>query len=443
MTAYVEVVPAIGGLRVAVSLFATAFPTGPAYGTTERTTWGEFAALFRSRREGSKDGSSFIPATFAPEPDGRVRRLKANVLARTAVALDCETNKETGEVPPRFADTVARVKSLGWAGVVYTSHSHTASAPRYRVVVLLSAEVPAELPASEVLAEVLGLRGVLDDSKLGAASLFYFPSAAPGHLALHDSQLIDGKPVSAAWMRERAGAVVAQREAERERQRTEAMEAAAKHREAKINASIDPATSIIEAVRDRLDIEAVLIGHGYERRVAGRFLYPGSETGVPGVYVLPGRDGVRRVYSHHSADPLAAGNLPLWCRAKAIDVVDVVAILDHGGDLRSALRTMMRRFGIETPRPAPSGPLIGHSGPRQRRRYAEAALRNSIVRLVRAKRNDTLTHELFGLVSLARTGDLAMCEIAEAMAIAARHAGLDAVKTQKAIASALRDGAAP
>jgi hypothetical protein len=205
MTALAKAVAPIGGLHISVTLFDTAFPAGPAYGTTERTTWGAFVALFRDLREGGKDGCSFIPATFAPEPDGRVRRLKANVLARTAIALDCETNKETGEVPPRFADAVARVKAQGCAGVVYTSHNHTPSAPRYRVVVPLSEEIPADLPAPEVVAEVLELRGVLDTSKLNASSLFYFPSSAPGQLAHHEAVLIDGKPVSAGWMRARRG----------------------------------------------------------------------------------------------------------------------------------------------------------------------------------------------------------------------------------------------
>jgi len=47
-------------LPLVVSLFPTAFPTGPAYGIAERTTWSAFAARFRERREGEKDGPSFI-----------------------------------------------------------------------------------------------------------------------------------------------------------------------------------------------------------------------------------------------------------------------------------------------------------------------------------------------------------------------------------------------
>jgi len=346
---------ACGTVPLTVSRFTTAFPIGPAFGTTERTTWGAFAALFRQRRQGRKDGVNFVPATFKPEPDGRVRRLKENLLARTALALDCETNKETGEVPPPFAVAVARIEGQGWAAVVYTSHNHTPGAPRYRIVLLLSEEIATDLPAIEVIANQLQLLGVLDKSKIGASSLFYFPSAPPGHLAHHETIVVDGAPIDAAWMAERAGALLAVREAEQARQRAEALEAATRRREERIRQGFDPNNSIIESIRDRLDLVGELIGHGY-KPVGDKYLYPASETGVAGVYILSGRDGVERVYSHHAADPLAAGNLPSWCRAKAIDVVDVLTILDFSGDQKAALRTLALRFGIETPRPDPEPP---------------------------------------------------------------------------------------
>ncbi len=347
--------PDTASLPLTISRFPTAFPTGPAFGTMERTTWGAFAALFRQRRQGVKDGPNFVPATFKPEPDGMVRRLKENLVTRTAVALDCETSKKTGEVPPPFADAVAQIKIEGWAAVAYTSHNHTAAAPRYRIVLPLSQEIATKLPAVEVIADYLRLLGVLDTSKLGAASLFYFPSAAPGHLAHHETVVVDGWPIDGAWMRECAGIILAEREAEQERQRAEAMEAATRRREERIRQGFDPNNSIIESIRDRLDLAGELIGHGY-KQVGNKFLYPKSETGVAGVYVLPGRDGVDRVYSHHAADPLAAGNLPSWCRAKAIDVVDVLTILDYGGDQRAALAALALRFGIVTPRPEPEPP---------------------------------------------------------------------------------------
>ena len=342
------IAPAAGltDLPLTVSRFTTAFPTGHGLGTMQRTTWEAFGQLLLYRREGEKDGPNFVPATFRPEPDGQVRRVKTNALARTAIALDCETNKKTSEVPPPFAEAVARVRAKRWAGAAYTSHNHTPEASRYRIVLPLSEEIDPDLPAPEVIAEALGLRGVLDDSKIGAASLFYLPSMAPGQAHRHQAEVVEGYPIEAKWLRAEAGAVLVAREARRERQRAEAVEAATRRREERIRQGHDPEASIIEAIRDRLDLEAELIGHGYERKDKGRYLYPKSETGIPGVYVLGGSDGIERVYSHHAADPLAAGNLPTWCRAKAVDAVDVVTILDHGGDLKAALRTLAKRFGI-------------------------------------------------------------------------------------------------
>jgi hypothetical protein len=89
---------------------------------------------------------------------------------------------------------------------------------------------------------------------------------------------------------------------------------------------------------------------------------------------------------------------------------------------------------------------IANANPTRRRRYAEAALRNAIGRVACAQegtRNDTLNRETHGLMQLACAGDLGMREIAEAMAIAARHAGLPAPEVRATLRSALRVGEAP
>src|ERR1700733_13612585 len=115
----------IANLPLAVSWFATAVPKGPAFGNLERTTWGAFTSVFEWRREGEKDGPSFVPSTFTLEPDGRrVRRLKDHLLARTAVALDIETNKKTNEIPPSLDEARNRIIALGLASLIYTSHNH-------------------------------------------------------------------------------------------------------------------------------------------------------------------------------------------------------------------------------------------------------------------------------------------------------------------------------
>jgi hypothetical protein len=328
-----------------VSIFTTAFPTGPALGTTECMTWGGFVALLANRREGRKDGPNFVPATFKPESDGRVRRLRDNLLARTAIVLDCETNKETGEVPPPFAVVVARIEGQGWGVVVYTSHNHTADAPRYRIVLLLSAEIATNLPAVEVIADLLGLLGVLDTSKIGASSLFYLPSAEPGHLTHHETVVVDGAPIDAAWMAERAGAILAEREAEQERLVEAAHAEAAARREAKIAAGFDPDDSLIEKLRSHFDLAGVLLAHGYDRAGA-KFRHPNSTSGSYGADIKT-FGGIERAFSHNANDPLHANNLPDWCGGvTALDVVDAVTILDFGGDRRKALSELAERFNL-------------------------------------------------------------------------------------------------
>lgn len=342
-------------IRFTVSRFNKAIVSGPAYGDMQTTTWSDFTTQIQQRRQGQKDGPNVIFATFRLEPNGRVRRTADNLVARTAIALDIEASKETGGVPPSITDAANRVKDQGWKAVVYSSHSHTEEAPRYRIVVPLSHEVAHELPVVEVIADLLGLRDVLDAGKVGAASLFYLPSCEPGKLAAHETAIVEGDPIDAEWMTEQARSILAIREVKYEQQRLAAVEAAARRREQRINQGFDPDSSIIERIRRHLDLQDELASHGYKPAGNGRFLYPGSETGVPGVFTMSGRDGVERVYSHHAADPLAAGNLPSWCRVKALDAVDVCIILDHGGDLTAGLRTLAMRFGIKT-RPHQSQP---------------------------------------------------------------------------------------
>jgi hypothetical protein len=345
--------PKLAELGVTICLFPTATPKGPAYGEMQHMTWATFTGLCQQRREGEKDGQCFVPATFRPEPEGRVRRLSANLSARTAIALDIETNKVTGEAPPSFDETTARIEAEGWAGVIYTSYSHTDAVPRYRITLPLTSKIDFALPAVQVIADALDLSGVLDVSKLGAASVFYLPSSAPGQIANHRSEIIDGAPIDAAWLIERAGAILAAREAEQARQRADALAAAERRREERRQQGYDDTASVIEAIRDRLDLTGELLKHGYVPTAgkSGEFLYSDSKTRVPGVHVMRGRDGIERVFSHHSGDPLAPGNLPSWCTVRAIDAVDVKIILDFGGDRKAALRTLAKQFGIKGAKP--------------------------------------------------------------------------------------------
>ena len=150
-------------------------------------------------------------------------------------------------------------------------------------------------------------------------------------------------PIDAAWMRECAGSILAQRHAEADRVAEQAHAEAAARRAAKIAEGFDPDDSLIEKIRAGLDLDTVLRAHSYA--VAGgqggtKYRHPNSESGSYGadIKVL---GGVERVFSHNGTDPLHASNLPAWCGGvTAIDAFDVVVILDYGGDRREgALRT--------------------------------------------------------------------------------------------------------
>jgi hypothetical protein len=148
----------IGDTALIISWFSTGMPQGPAIGDPESITWRNFVEVCSWRRKGGKDGPGFVPARFKLEPDGKhVRRLGAKLIARTAIAIDCETNRTSGEVPPAAAEAAERVRKAGWAGVIYTSHNHTSAAPRYRIVLSLSKEIDHELPAVEAVADKLGI----------------------------------------------------------------------------------------------------------------------------------------------------------------------------------------------------------------------------------------------------------------------------------------------
>jgi hypothetical protein len=267
-------------LRLTVSWFENAVPIGQqARGDPETLTWGNFVSISAWRREGEKDGCGFVPSRFKLEADGRqIRRLKANLIARTAVALDIEANKKTGEVPPSLDEVTARVRSSGLACLGYSSHNHrNASDPRYRLVMPLSEEISADSPAPQIMAAQLGLAGVVDLSKVSAASLFYLPSCPPNALDLHQTVVVAGEPIAAGWVRE----LTAARQIEADRAAAQANAEAAAYRETKKAAGFNPDDSLIDKFRSHSDLGSILLAHGYDQSPDNkRYRHPNSSSGI-------------------------------------------------------------------------------------------------------------------------------------------------------------------
>jgi hypothetical protein len=332
-------------VRLVVAWFENQGVEGePARGDPETMSWGHFTSIFAWRREGDKDGCCVIPARFTLESDGRqVRRLGKNVLTRTAIALDVETNKKTGEVPPTLDTAMRHITALGLAGLGYHSHSHRPDADRYRLMLPLDREVAPDLPAVEIIAERLGLMGVIDMSKRNPASLFYLPSR-PYDADCHETIIFPGAPVEAAWLETAGGAILAARQAEADRIAAAAHAEAAKRLQARLAAGFDPDDSLIEKIRPRFDLDSVLRSHGYDK-AGTKYRHPNSSSGCFGADIKV-FGGIERVYSHNATDPLHASNLPSWCTVTAIDAFDATVILDFGGDRTRALRALAERFGF-------------------------------------------------------------------------------------------------
>lgn len=144
-------------------------------GVPVAVTWDALCARLARHEEGAKDGPAMACAVFRPgQPRGN-----ASVVARTLVALDIESNKTTGEVPPSFDATLAYLAAKRVRAALWTTHSHTPAMPRYRVLMPLARPLdydPAVDPWLAAAASAqLRLFGVSDPSKFGAASLFFLP----------------------------------------------------------------------------------------------------------------------------------------------------------------------------------------------------------------------------------------------------------------------------
>ncbi|KPC06872.1 Bifunctional DNA primase/polymerase [Pseudomonas amygdali pv. lachrymans] len=98
--------------------------------------------------------------------------------------------------------------------------------------------------------------------------------------------------------------------------------------------------SVIDEFNNCHDVEEILRSHGYTKR-GGKWLYPQSSTGLPGITVAEGK-----VYSHHAADPLANGHQN--------DAFEVFCLLEHGGDQSKAVKEAARMLGMQSTRPSAS-----------------------------------------------------------------------------------------
>jgi hypothetical protein len=137
-------------------------------------------------------------------------------------------------------------------------------------------------------------------------------------------------------------------------------------------------------------------------------------------------------------DVRADGGFAIWWPAAGFPVTIDAPVAHWPSCLLAAL--------IPQPRSRPwSVASIPWTDSDSARRYALGALRRAVEQVAAASegtRNYTLNRESFALTRFVGKGLLTYSEIAETLAVAARHAGLTQTETARTLASALRAGGA-
>jgi hypothetical protein len=328
------VTPVSDGMRDAQHIRVTFFANYAA--TTKREVVLSRAALGERLRITTADDKGSLPwlkcARFGEQrSEHNSLRHNANVIAITGVEADYD-GEQMG-----FDDAVRIVTTAGLCAIIYTSPSHTEAKPRWRVLCFCSREYPPTERA-RFLARLNGpFGGIFSHESWTLSQSYYFGSVRrnPAHRVV----VIEGTCIDLRNDLD-AGAI-----------RPALQDAQASLRAARLMRASEPRRrdgnddSLIERIRARLDLGAVLAAHGYARR-GNDYRHPNSQSGSFGLNVAT-FGGIERVYSHNGGDPLHPGNLPAWTAGvTAVDVVDAVTILDFGGDRTRALRELSLRFGL-------------------------------------------------------------------------------------------------
>ena len=250
----------------------------------------EYAAMKKTDRDAIKDVGGFVGGELAGG-----RRKRDAVTGRTLLTLDldhCTPND----------DPWSQISMIdGYAAVLYSTHSHTARAPRYRLVIPLAREVTPEeyVPIARKVAAELGIE-MFDDTTYETNRLMHFPSVsrdAEYVFEVSDGPWLDPDEYLAKyhdwhdvteWPLSSREADIAVRLGAKQQDPTEK-------------------TGVVGAFCQIYDIETAIeefLPDVYIKGQDGRYTYAGGST-ANGLVVY---DGGLFAYSHHATDP-AGGKL--------------------------------------------------------------------------------------------------------------------------------------
>ena len=154
-------------------------------------TWSALCHRLTDHRVGAKAGPCFTPATFRG-----TRRLKSEADEIAVAVLDLDDGARS------LPEIRSALETKGWAGIVYSTHSHAPDHPKFRLVIPLArpwraADYPTQDAANaawrdrvEALAAALGL--AYDRACTDTSRLYYLPRHPEG--AEFETSVIDGTP---------------------------------------------------------------------------------------------------------------------------------------------------------------------------------------------------------------------------------------------------------
>lgn len=311
-------------LVISATMFADAHDN---VGRAFTSTWGKLAERLSRHDEGTKDGPALTCATF------NGRRGNTTLVARSLIALDIETNKITGEIPPHPADMAGILAAKRLACAVWSTHSHQTSEPRWRAVFPLSKPIPlpdddaraTDMFLSPTVAAQLGLAGVADRSKFGASSLMFLPRHPSG--GEWYAKVFEGDPIDTDELM--AIAIMVSEKVQADEAKVAAMRAR--------NALPPEILETIDQFNDMHPLPAMLIKYGYRKE--GRRWKSRNQAGAGGTVILP--DGRTFVSFSGSDADAGVGARPLRASSQAAcygSAMDLFRAHECNGSFREAIR---------------------------------------------------------------------------------------------------------
>jgi hypothetical protein len=301
-------------------------------------TFEQLALLLSTPRVGQKDGSyllrggEVVPAIRADE---NLKRAELIVIDGDS-SVDPETGEITPGAPPIEAMTAA-LEDMGISYIIHTSHSARPLEGFWKYRVLIPAQLANvdELRAcvAAVIAQ-LHARGVwiaeVDENNRWSQP-WYLPRVIDeAARETFVSRAREAEPFNVAQAVAWHANILRRERKEETLQSAPPISRALRDEESPIAAF--NAAHGLEWVRSTLESQGYRFGYFDARQQSYRYTRPGSETKIPGVVVFRGNRGDWCVYSHHgAADPLSS---------KVTDPFALLAMFQHSGDLRAAVRAI-------------------------------------------------------------------------------------------------------